>query len=191
MHNLAIFASGNGSNAENIIRYFRQGQSITVSCICTNRPDAYVIKRAGNLDVDVLVFNRKEFTEGGSVLDFLRSHNTGWIVLAGFLWLVPGYLIREYPQRIINIHPALLPKHGGPGMYGENVHKSVIDNGDKETGITIHLIDKDYDRGHILFQAKCPVLSDDTPESLAARVHGLEYEHYPKVIEKTVLGSHC
>ena len=189
MHNLAIFASGNGSNAENIIKYFGGNQSIKVSCICTNRPDAYVIKRAQKFDIDVLVFSRKEFQEAGRVLEFLRSHEIEWIILSGFLWLVPEYLIKEYFGRILNIHPALLPDYGGKGMYGDNVHKAVLENGDKFSGITIHVIDDEYDRGKIIFQAKCPVLPGDTPESLAHRIHKLEYKFYPRIIEQAVNGE--
>jgi len=187
MHNLAVFASGNGSNAENIIRYFKNSDTIKVACVCTNRPDAYVIKRAHDHGVDVLVFSGKEFHETDKVIEFLKQHKTDWIILAGFLWLIPEYLINEYPGRILNIHPALLPKYGGKGMYGDKVHKAVIENGEAFSGITIHLIDNEYDRGQTIFQAKCPVLPDDTPEQLAGRVHSLEYEHYPSVIEKAVL----
>jgi len=187
MHNLAIFASGSGTNAENIIKYFLDNPLIKVSCICTNRPDAYVIQRARNFDIDVLIFSRKDFHENEKVMEFLHSHETDWIILAGFLWLVPEYLISAFPGKILNIHPALLPKYGGKGMYGDNVHKAVIENGEKFSGITIHVIDNEYDRGKILFQATCPVMPDDSPETLANRIHKLEYEHYPKVIEGAVL----
>lgn len=190
MHRLAIFASGSGTNAENIIRYFRNEPRIRVSCVCANRSDAMVIQRAERHAIDVLVFSRDDFYKSGKVIGYLEKRKIDWIILAGFLWLVPGTLIQKYPDRILNIHPALLPKYGGKGMYGHFVHKAVIENHDDRSGITIHLVDREYDKGSILFQATCPVLPGESPEQLAERVHQLEYEHYPKIIERVVLGEH-
>jgi phosphoribosylglycinamide formyltransferase-1 len=187
MHQLAIFASGSGSNAENIIQYFQTKPLISVSCICTNRQDAYVIDRAKKYGLPVLFFTRDEFYSTGKVMDFLLNHRINWIILAGFLWLVPTSLIDHFPNRIINIHPALLPKFGGKGMYGDRVHQAVIDQHDTISGISIHYVNKEYDRGNMIFQATCKVEPDDTADSLAARVHELEYEHYPRIIEQEVL----
>jgi phosphoribosylglycinamide formyltransferase 1 len=187
MHHLAIFASGSGSNAENIIRYFQNKPQIRVSCICTNRPDAYVIDRAERLGIPVLIFTRADFYETDLVLKYLISNKIDWIILAGFLWLVPAYLIDNFPQRLINIHPALLPKFGGKGMYGQHVHQAVIDCKENVSGITIHYVNHEYDRGSTIFQATCPVEAGDTPESLAARVHELEYAYFPKIIEQEIL----
>jgi len=189
MQRLAIFASGSGTNAENIIRYFKKKPHLSVSCICTNRSDAYVVQRAGRHGIDVFAFSRGEFYHSGKVLDYLEQKKIDWIILAGFLWLVPENLIQKYPNRILNIHPALLPKYGGKGMYGSFVHKAVLENREEQSGITIHLIDKEYDKGRIVFQATCPVFPGESPDQLAERVHQLEYEYYPKIIEKTVLGE--
>jgi len=187
MHRLALFASGSGTNAENIIRYFQNEPQIKVSCICTNRPDAFVINRAKRYDVPVLIFSRTEFYQTENILNYLLENKIDWIILAGFLWLVPSYLIDHFPNRIINIHPALLPKFGGKGMYGHHVHQAVIDQKEPVSGITIHFVNHDYDRGSIIFQATCPVEPGDTPDSLAARVHELEYEFFPKIIEREIL----
>lgn len=187
MYKLAVFASGSGSNAENIIRHFQYHPSIEVTCICTNRSDAYVIERARKYKVPVLVFTREEFYQSEKVLDFLSQNQVNFIVLAGFLWLVPEYLIDRFPNKVVNIHPALLPKYGGKGMYGNRVHQAVIDHHEKVSGITIHLVNREYDRGDTLFQATCPVDPSDTAETLASKVHQLEYEHFPVIIEQEVL----
>jgi phosphoribosylglycinamide formyltransferase-1 len=187
MINLAIFASGSGSNAENIIQFFQNEPGINVSCICTNRSDAFVIERAKRYNIPFLVFSRDDFYHHETVLKYLKNYRVDWIILAGFLWLVPNNLIDGYPGRIINIHPALLPKFGGKGMYGHHVHKAVIDEKETFSGITIHYVDHEYDQGDIIFQAKCTVEPSDTPESLAARIHELEYEFFPKVIRDEVL----
>lgn len=187
MPNLALFASGSGTNAENLIRYFQNKPQIRVSCVCTNRPDAFVIERASRLNIPVCVFDKTDFYATDKVISYLAEKNTDWIILAGFLWLVPENLIQAYPNRIINIHPALLPAYGGKGMYGHHVHQAVLANAELESGITIHLVDSEYDRGKILFQAACPVLPNDTPDTLAERIHSLEYIHFPVVIEKTVV----
>lgn len=182
--NLAIFASGSGSNAENIAKYFENHAQIKVSEILSNKMDAYVIKRANNLGIKSSAFSRDEF----SAPTFLsRLQNTDYIILAGFLWLVPEFLIRAFPNRIINIHPALLPKYGGKGMYGSRVHEAVIDSGEKESGITIHLVDQEYDKGRILFQEKCKIEQGETPAILGGKVHALEHEHFPRVIEEYIL----
>jgi phosphoribosylglycinamide formyltransferase-1 len=186
MHRLAIFASGSGTNAENIIRYFQNKPQIKVSCICTNRADAYVAERVRPYNIPVLVFSRQDFYETEKILDYLKENQIDWIILAGFLWLIPANLIDRYASRIINIHPALLPKYGGKGMYGASVHKAAIDNQDKQSGITIHFVNNEYDKGNIIFQVTCDIEPDDTPDTLAARVHALEYAHFPRVIEEIV-----
>jgi phosphoribosylglycinamide formyltransferase-1 len=184
--NIAIFASGSGTNAENIALHFKDSNDIHVAYILSNKPDAYVLERAKKMHIPTLVFTRHEFYETNDILQFLRKESIGWIILAGFLWLIPEYLVDAYPGKIVNIHPALLPGYGGKGMYGEKVHKAVIESGDKESGITIHYVNKEYDKGDIIFQGRCRVDPSDTPETLAARVHKLEYAHYPAVIEKLI-----
>lgn len=189
MHRLAIFASGSGTNAENIIRYFQNKPQIRVSCICTNRADAYVTERVKPYNVPVLIFSRQDFYETDKVLDYLQENKIDWIILAGFLWLIPENLIKRYSSRIINIHPALLPKYGGKGMYGASVHKAVIENREKQSGITIHFVNNEYDKGNIIFQVACDIDATDTPDTLATRVHALEYEHFPRVIEQVIEGQ--
>jgi phosphoribosylglycinamide formyltransferase-1 len=186
MKRLAIFASGAGSNAENLIRHFENHADIRIGLVLSNCPTAPVLQRAGKLGVDTCVFGKTDFYHSDAVLRKLQEYHIDYIVLAGFLWLVPGNLLAAFPHRIINIHPALLPKYGGKGMYGMHVHRAVIANADKETGITIHRIDAEYDRGEILFQARCAVLPHDTPESIAARVHELEYRYFPGIVEQTI-----
>jgi phosphoribosylglycinamide formyltransferase-1 len=187
MSTLALFASGSGTNAENLIKYFQNKPQIEISCICTNRADAYVIERAKRYRIPVLIFSRDDFYHSEKVLQYLLNNHTDWIILAGFLWLLPATLIDRFPNRIINIHPALLPKYGGKGMYGSHVHQAVIDQHESESGITIHWVNHEYDKGDIIFQATCPVDQADTPDSLAAKVHQLEYEYFPKVVEKVIL----
>ena len=184
MINIAVFASGNGSNAENIIRYFKDNEEMRVALVLSNNQNAYVHTRAKNLGVPSYTFSKEEFDKGDPVLQKLREYQIDFIVLAGFLLKVSDPILKAYPQRIINIHPALLPKYGGKGMYGDRVHRAVIQAGDKESGITIHFVNEQYDEGEVIFQARCPVLPSDTPEELAQRVHKLEYEYYPQVIEK-------
>lgn len=178
-----IFASGTGRNAENIMRYFKSSGDISVLGLLANNPDAEVIEKAKHFGVPVKVFNKKEFYETDTILNFLLQENPGLIVLAGFLWLVPEKVIYAFPRRIINIHPALLPKFGGRGMFGSNVHKQVIASGEKESGITIHYVDESYDEGDIIFQKKCPVENADTAELLAEKIHALEIKYFPLVIE--------
>lgn len=183
---IAIFASGSGTNAQRIIEFFTGHSSVAVSMILSNRKDAYVLVRAEQFNIPAVVFDRQTFYESDEVLRILQENEIDFIALAGFLWLIPVYLIRAYPRKIINIHPALLPKYGGKGMYGMRVHQAVLDSGDKESGISIHYVNEEYDEGTIIFQAKCEVLPGDSPESLAQRIHQLEYKHYPEVIEKLV-----
>jgi phosphoribosylglycinamide formyltransferase-1 len=187
MRNIAIFASGSGTNAENLIRYFSNKNSGKVSLVLSNKRQALVLKRAETLNIPAAFFDHSDFYDSGVVADYLDSHNIDFIVLAGFLWLVPGYMIEKYNRRIINIHPALLPAYGGKGMYGEVVHRSVIANHETESGITIHYVNTLYDEGDIIFQARCKVDQDETPESLAAKVHALEYEYFPRVTEELLL----
>ncbi len=185
MIKIAIFASGSGSNAENIFNYFNEhNTSIRVELILSNSVKAGVHKRAERLGIKSITFDRDQFYHGDFVLDTLKGHQIDAVILAGFLWLVPKRLIGAFPDKIINIHPALLPKYGGKGMYGDHVHKAVIENKEQESGITIHLVNEKYDDGQVLFQASCPVNNNDTYESLAQKIHQLEYEHFPKVIEQ-------
>ena len=184
---IAIFASGSGTNAENIIQYFSKSKSIEVSLVVSNRSDAYVLERARLLKVPELIITKKEFSESEYyVLTKLRDFHIDFIVLAGFLLQIPKYLIQAYPGAIINIHPALLPKYGGKGMYGDRVHEAVVAAGEKESGITIHYINEHYDEGNTIFQATCPVLSTDSPDDVAKKVHALEYEHFPQIIEQVL-----
>lgn len=184
MYNLAVFASGNGTNAENLIKYFSQHPLIRVSAVFTNNPNAGVIERAKRLNVPVVIFTKKEL-ENPAFLEKLRDIQ--YIVLAGFLWKIPTYLIHHYPNAIINIHPALLPKYGGKGMYGQNVHKKVIENKEKISGITIHYVNEEYDQGKIIFQKSIKLDKQETPASLEKKIHALEYEYFPPVVEQTIL----
>ena len=186
MVRLAVFASGTGSNARRIIEHFKHGSSVRVSLIVCNNPKAGVLNVAAEYNLPVLMLNRQSFFESRTCLDELELHKIDWLILAGFLWRVPGYLIEAYPNRIINIHPALLPKFGGKGMYGGKVHQAVLASGEKESGITIHYVDEHYDNGDIIFQARCPVLDSDSAESLAERIHSLEHKFFPEVIESVV-----
>lgn len=189
MINIAIFASGSGSNAENIIHFFKDKPRINITRILTNNKNAGVIERAQRLSVPMTLFSRDEFYKSHQICDLLKKENTHWIVLAGFLWLVPENLIAAYPKRIINIHPALLPAYGGKGMYGDKVHRAVIGNGEDESGITIHFVNEKYDDGQIIFQAKTKINTGETPEELAQKIHALEYKHFPEVIENIVLSN--
>ena len=186
--NIAVFASGSGTNAQRITEYFSDHPEISVSMILSNKPDAYVLVRAKKLMIPSVVFDRHTFYETTEISGLLKKNKIDLIVLAGFLWLIPEDLIQAFRGRIINIHPALLPKYGGKGMYGSRVHEAVIQSRDKESGITIHFVNEKYDEGNIIFQAKCEVLPDDTPDTLAQRIHQLEYKHYPEVIEKVIKG---
>lgn len=183
MINIAIFASGSGTNAENIIKYFSTGKIARVDMVLSNRREAFVLKRAAALNVKTFFFEHNDFYTSDKVLSRLQERDIDFVVLAGFLWLVPENILERYEKRIINIHPALLPAYGGKGMYGGKVHEAVLANHDKESGITIHYVNRVYDAGDIIFQARCKIEDSDTPESLASKVHALEYEYYPKIIE--------
>lgn len=189
MKRIAIFASGSGSNAENIIRYFSDNDEIEISLILSNKKAAFVHERAKKLGVPSYTFSKTEFDEAELILETLRQYNIDFIVLAGFLLKVSPPLLKAFPNKIINIHPALLPKYGGKGMYGDRVHRTVMEAGEKETGISIHYVNEHYDEGDIIFQAACEVLPDDTLGDIARRVHHLEYKHFPAVIEEIVRGK--
>ena len=184
---IAIFASGSGSNAQNIIEYFADNKNIIVDSVWTNNPSAYVLERAKKCGIDSFIFSREEFKNTLFVVEKLKNRNINLIVLAGFLWLIPSNLIQNF--RIINIHPALLPKYGGKGMYGMNVHQAVVENKEIESGISIHFVNEKYDEGEIIFQAVCPVIPSDSPEDVAEKVHQLEYKHFPEVIEKVLINT--
>ena len=183
MRNIAIFASGSGTNAQNLVRFFRTSPFGQVSLVLTNRPDAGVIQRVQSFDIECIVFNRQQFNHTNEVVDLLVERSIDFVILAGFLWLVPDNILELYDNKIVNIHPALLPKYGGKGMYGQFVHEAVIANAEKESGITIHYLNSRYDEGDVILQARCKVEVDDTPDSLASKIHALEYEHFPKAVE--------
>jgi phosphoribosylglycinamide formyltransferase-1 len=183
MIKLAIFASGSGTNAENLIRYFEKDPSITVALIVCNVPNAGVISRAERLGVPVVMTNRAQLAEGSELSQKLEETQIHAIILAGFLLLIPEWLIKKYPNRILNIHPALLPKYGGKGMYGMRVHEAVIAAGEQESGISVHLVNEKFDEGPVLGQYTCPVEPNDNPEKLAEKIHELEYRYFPKIVE--------
>lgn len=191
MKNLAIFASGNGSNAQNLIEHFNNTGTARISIIICNKPTAYVLERAALLGIPSIVLPREELVcdTPSALLSLLQEHAIDCIILAGYLLKIPQALVSAYPGRIINIHPALLPKFGGKGMYGQHVHQAVLEAGEPISGITIHLVDAIYDSGAHLFQTTCPVLPDDTPHSLAQRIHALEKEHFPTIVEKYITSS--
>lgn len=186
MTNVAIFASGSGSNAENIANYFKDNLNIRVMLILSNKHDAFVLERAKKLGIETNVFSKNDL-DSGAVLKILKDRKIDFIVLAGFLLKIPSSIINVFPNKIINIHPSLLPKYGGKGMYGEKVHEAVIAAHENQSGITIHFVNEKYDEGAIIFQAKCNVSKTDTVESLAHKIHDLEYAHFPMVLEKTIL----
>ncbi|MBT8393369.1 MAG: phosphoribosylglycinamide formyltransferase [Flavobacteriaceae bacterium] len=183
MKRIVIFASGSGSNAENLIRFFHNRDNASVIQVLTNNPRAKVLDRCKKLNVSALSFNRMAFSKSDDVLNVLRASNPDLIVLAGFLWKMPEFILNEFTNKIINIHPALLPKFGGKGMYGKHVHEAVINSKEKESGITIHYVNENYDEGTIIFQAKCKVNATDNADNVAAKIHVLEMEHFPKVVE--------
>lgn len=184
---IAVFVSGSGSNAENIVQHFRQTQTGEVALMVCNNPTAFALQRATRLQVPALVIDKKTFQQKQTLLEILQAQRIDWVVLAGFLLLVPPYLLEAYPQRVINLHPALLPKYGGKGMYGMHVHEAVVANHETETGITIHYANEHYDEGQIILQAKCALDASDTPETVAQKIHELEYAHFPKAIEQEIL----
>jgi len=184
MKRIVIFASGSGSNAENLIKFFQYSDHASVTLVLTNNPHAKVLERCKRLNVSAFSFNRAAFTATEDVLNMLKNAQPDLIVLAGFLWKFPEDILEHFPNKVINIHPALLPKYGGKGMYGMHVHNAVVKHAETETGITIHYVNENYDEGAIIFQAKCDVLTSDTAEDVAAKIHALEMEHFPKVIDK-------
>ncbi len=186
MKQIAVFASGAGSNAEKIIHHFKNHSLIRVRIIGCNKPGAGVIAIAKQHDIPVLLIEKEPFFRGNHYIKKLKENGIDFIILAGFLWKIPVPLIEVFPQKILNIHPALLPKYGGKGMYGNFVHEAVLQTGETETGITIHVVDEIYDNGKTIFSATCPVLPNDTPETLAGRIHLLEHKYYPEVIEKYI-----
>lgn len=184
---VAIFASGSGTNAENLIKYFEQSDNIKVALLVCNRSKAKVLLRAQKLKVPSLVIGNSDIEMPTNLLETLHFYKINYIALAGFLKKIPTEIIQTFPNKIVNIHPALLPKFGGKGMYGNKVHEAVKENGETETGITIHEVNEIYDEGPIIFQAKCAVLANDTPNDIAAKIHDLEYEYFPKVLEQFIL----
>lgn len=184
--NVAIFASGAGSNAKKIIEHFKGHPYIKIALIVCNKPGAGVLDIATAAHIPALIIEKEKFFRGNGYVDELKQYGIGFIVLAGFLWKVPVSLIQAYPQRIINIHPALLPNYGGKGMYGRFVHEAVITAKDTESGISIHFVDELYDHGQLIFQARCSIDPNDTPDTLAQKIHGLEHAHYPLIIEKVI-----
>ena len=180
---IVVFASGSGTNAENIIRYFENSELARVVAVFSNKPKAKVLARAHKLKIKSLCFDRQSFYKSNEVLNILKDMNPDLIVLAGFLWLFPSKILEAFPGKVINLHPALLPNFGGAGMYGAHVHNAVIDQKHPETGITIHYVDENYDEGQTIFQTAIPVAPNETATSLAEKIHELEYQHFPKVIE--------
>lgn len=184
--NLAIFASGAGSNALNIIRFFKNSEAVKINFVLCNKPDAKIVTAAKEEGVNVVVVSNQDVEEGIKIVDLCELNNVDYIILAGFLRKIPEQLIGLYPNRIINIHPSLLPKYGGKGMYGANVHKAVLENKEKESGITIHYVNSEFDEGEIIAQFKCTVDDSETLESLQQKIHQLEHANFPIIIEKTV-----
>ncbi|MCD6179250.1 MAG: phosphoribosylglycinamide formyltransferase [Bacteroidales bacterium] len=184
---IAIFASGNGSNAENIVTYFSKKKTATVDLIVSNNKNAFVLERAVKLKIDSHIISRNDFKQPKSLLKKLKDKNIDFIILAGFLWLIPSELILAFPKKIINIHPALLPKYGGKGMYGDYVHQAVSAAGETESGISIHYVNQSYDEGDIIFQKTVNIKAGENPEKIAEKVHALEYEYFPKIIEQVIL----
>ena len=189
MKRIAIFASGTGSNAQKILSHFKTSNKIDVALIVSNKTNAGVLNFAKEYSVPTLIIDREKFLKGDGYVPELQAAGIDWIILAGFLWKIPPTLINHWEKRIINIHPALLPKYGGKGMYGEAVHRAVLAANEKESGITIHYVDEQYDHGATIFQATCSVLSTDLVENLAEKIHALEHLHYPVVIEKVILSQ--
>ena len=186
MKNIAILASGAGTNAENIYQYFQTNKNVSIKLILTNNHNAGIIRRAKRLNIETIIFSKDQFYKSNDVISILTDNKIDLIVLAGFLWLIPNSIIQAFPNKIINIHPALLPKYGGKGMYGMHVHKAIIENNETESGISIHLVNEKYDEGKILYQAKCKITPSDSPESLAEKIHSLEYKYFPEIINNFI-----
>ena len=189
MKQIVIFASGSGTNAQQITEFFLNSKVARVMMIYSNRADAFVLQRAGKMNIPAIVFNKSGFYETDTVLNQLKHLQPDLIVLAGFLWKIPEKIISAFPGKIVNIHPALLPKYGGKGMYGKHVHRAVLESRDQESGITIHYVNENYDEGAIIFQARCAIDDGETPETLAQKIHELEYQFYPKIIEQVLLSK--
>ncbi len=189
MTHIALFSSGNGTNAENIANYFNKNSKIEVAIIISNKQDAFVHQRANALSIPSYTFSKDEIMDGTQLLKLMSDYNIDYIILAGFLLKIPDRLLNSFPNRVINIHPALLPKYGGKGMYGDNVHKKVVEMGDKQSGITIHYVNEKYDEGEIIFQESCNVSPNDTYNDVAQKVHKLEYAYFPRIIEEVILGK--
>ena len=181
--NIAIFASGTGSNAKKIVEYFEHNDGINVCLMVSNKASAPVLAMADGFGIDTLVIDRASFYEGKDILKIFNKYPIDFVVLAGFLWLVPKYLVEAFPHRMVNIHPALLPKYGGRGMYGMKVHRAVKEAGEEQTGITIHYVNEQYDDGDTVFQASCPVSPNDTPETIQKKVQQLEHQYFPQIID--------
>lgn len=188
---LAIFASGDGSNAENIIKYFKNHSSIEVHSLLCNNKNAGVLERIKAYNVNPKIFTKEDLYENDEIKSYLEWFKIDFVILAGFLWMIPESLINQFPHGIINLHPALLPAYGGKGMYGMKVHEAVINNHESESGITIHLVNKRYDEGEILFQAKTSISDSDQPETLAVKIHELEHTHFPRIIEDYITNYHA
>lgn len=186
-HNIAIFASGTGSNAKKIIEHFANHPKIKISLVVSNNPSAKVLQIAADNKIPSLLIEKEKFFKGNAYIEELKNAGISFIVLAGFLWKIPQRLLHEFPDKIVNIHPALLPKYGGKGMFGDNVHKAVIAASEKQSGITIHFVDEQYDHGKTIFQATCEVNEKDTPETLAQKIHQLEHRYFSEILEKTIL----
>ncbi|SFS42890.1 phosphoribosylglycinamide formyltransferase [Lutibacter maritimus] len=187
MTRIVILASGSGSNAENIIKYFKNSNLISVVQILCNKKEAKVFERAKRLEINSLYFDRAMLNDSDVILNLLKN-NADYVILAGFLWKIPSKIIEAFPNKIINIHPALLPKYGGKGMYGMHVHNAVVANKETETGITIHYVNENYDEGAIIFQERFNVLPSDSANDVAEKIHELEYKYFPKVIEEVIVG---
>ena len=186
MKRIVILASGSGSNAENIINYFKNNKFISIERVLSNKKNAFVLERAKRLNVSNMSFNRSDFYNSNKIVELLKK-NADYVILAGFLWKIPQNILEAFPNKIINIHPALLPKYGGKGMYGMHVHEAVVANSEKESGITIHYVNENYDEGAIIFQKSFDVVPTDTADDVAGKIHTLEYAHFPEVIEKVIL----
>ncbi|WP_452220120.1 phosphoribosylglycinamide formyltransferase [Lacinutrix salivirga] len=184
MKRIVIFASGSGTNAENLIKFFHNRENASVILVLSNNPRAKVLERCKKLNVSALTFNKIAFTQTEHVLNILKSSTPDLIILAGFLWKFPENILKTFPNKVINLHPALLPKFGGKGMYGMHVHQAVVQQKENETGITIHYVNEHYDEGTIIFQAKCKVLASDTAEDVAKKIHKLEMKHFPEVVDE-------
>ena len=187
---IAIFASGSGSNAQKIMEHFKYADDAEVALVLSNNPEAYVLQRADNFEIPSHIFDKQEFYQTDNVVEILKRLDIDLVVLAGFLWLVPENLLKAHPNKIINIHPALLPKHGGKGMYGDRVHKAVLAAGDEEHGITIHFVNENFDEGEVIYQGRFKVEKDDTLETIKFKGQQLEHIHYPKVVENLLKKYH-